>query len=50
MKAARHLCLDIHREVNPIRVGWVGFDDEKILVVTGDLDRDRNLTIYDFSV
>jgi hypothetical protein len=48
LKAGREFYLDeIPR--NP-SVEWVGFDDEKVLVVTCDQDRDQNVTMYDFTV
>jgi hypothetical protein len=30
-------------------VEWIGFDDEKLLVVTRDHERDKNVTLYDFT-
>jgi hypothetical protein len=35
---------------NPLSVEWVGFDDEKVLVLTSDHERDKNVTMYDFTV
>jgi hypothetical protein len=31
-------------------VEWIGFDEEKVLVVTSDHERDKNVTLYDFTV
>jgi hypothetical protein len=31
-------------------VEWIGFDEEKVLVVRGDHIRDQNVTLYDFTV
>jgi hypothetical protein len=30
-------------------VEWIGFDDEKVLVVTRDEEREKNVTLYDFT-
>jgi hypothetical protein len=31
-------------------VEWIGFDEEKVLVVTGDRAQDNNVMLYDFTV
>ena len=40
---------DIPKIRNPICVDWIGFDEEKVLVVTRDQERDQNVTLYDFT-
>jgi len=51
-KVVKELYLDgIPLEIeNPLSVEWVGFDDEKVLVLTSDDERDKNVTMYDFTV
>lgn len=34
----------------PTAVEWIGFDEEKVLVLTRDEERDKNITLYDFTV
>ena len=34
----------------PTAVEWIGFDEEKVLVLTRDEERDKNVTLYDFTV
>jgi hypothetical protein len=49
LKAGKGLYLDDIPSRNS-SVEWVGFDDERVLVVTSDQDRDKNVTMYDFTV
>ena len=42
---------ELYRDTRiPTTVEWVGFDDEKVLVVTRDDERDKNVTLYDFTI
>jgi len=34
----------------PSAVEWIGFDEEKVLVLTRDEERDKNVMFYDFTV
>jgi hypothetical protein len=41
---------DLYRDTRiPTAVEWIGFDEEKVLVVTSDQERDKNVTLYDFT-
>ena len=41
---------DLYRDTRiPTAVEWIGFDEEKVLVVTRDEERDKNVTLYDFT-
>jgi len=33
----------------PLAVEWIGFDEEKVLVVTREHEREKNVTLYDFT-
>ena len=41
---------DLYRDTRiPTAVEWIGFDEEKVLVVTRDEERDKNVMLYDFT-
>ena len=41
---------ELYRDTKiPTAVEWIGFDEEKVLVVTRDEERDKNVTLYDFT-
>ena len=48
-RAGNELYLDRMPSRIPSTVEWIGFDDEKVLVVTSDRERDKNVTLYDFT-
>ena len=48
-RARKELYLDSTPTKMPSTVEWIGFDDEKVLVVTSDRERDKNVTLYDFT-
>jgi hypothetical protein len=48
-RAGKELYLDSTPTKAPSTVEWIGFDDEKVLVVTSDRERDKNVTLYDFT-
>jgi hypothetical protein len=45
---------DLYLDQQPLRiptaVEWIGFGEEKVLVLTRDEERDKNVTLYDFTV
>jgi hypothetical protein len=45
----KELFLDGIQSKTPMSVDWVGFDEEKVLVVTRDQEREQNVTLYDFT-
>jgi hypothetical protein len=49
LRAGKELYLDSMPSRIPSTVEWIGFDDEKVLVVTSDRERDKNVTLYDFT-
>lgn len=49
LRAGRELYLDCAPSRMPATVQWIGFDDEKVLVVTSNRERDKNVTVYDFT-
>ena len=49
LRVGKELYLDNIPSRTPMAVEWIGFDDEKVLVVTRDEERDKNVTLYDFT-
>ena len=50
LRVGKELYLDNVPSRTPTAVEWIGFDEEKVLVVTRDEARDKNVTLYDFTV
>jgi len=48
-RAGKQLYLDTVPRAGPLAVDWIGFDDEKVLVLTREYERDKNVTLYDFT-
>ena len=49
LRVGKGLYLDNIPSRTPTAVEWIGFDEEKVLVVTRDEERDKNVTLYDFA-
>ena len=49
LRVGKELYLDSIPVRSPTAVEWVGFDDEKVLVLSRDEERDKNVTLYDFT-
>jgi hypothetical protein len=49
LRVGKELYLDNIPSRTPTSVEWIGFDEEKVLVVTRDEVRDKNVTLYDFA-
>jgi hypothetical protein len=49
LSLGKELYLDSIESRTAKAVEWIGFDEEKVLVVTSDHERDKNVTLYDFT-
>jgi hypothetical protein len=49
LRVGKEMYLDTIPSRTSKAVEWIGFDEEKVLVVTSDRERDKNVTLYDFT-
>jgi hypothetical protein len=50
LKVGKQMFFDTVPSTTSKAVEWIGFDEEKVLVVTSDHERDKNVTLYDFTL
>ena len=48
-KVGKELYLDNIPAKSPMSVDWIGFDEERVLVITSGHTKDKNVTMYDFT-